>query len=382
MNSIEKLNNGLARVASVKKYPKSRKPYVSKNTRGKLFKVGVLHSKELTEEALKRNRRGYVNSQMSTVAHAPSMYHWLFHRCGIPFEETQEYVKHGYLKVDDVVVTNMRDLESQLDWETFEELDIQVRSLLPSAQQPGQTEGNWVPALKRALHRSYHAMNFHPGISMSSAVENPKSFVHRMPPYLGPQPTISALGLNVLRPVGFMDSMRGLGIVTNDVSIVRYWNNEFLGNYGVFDVRFISGTPNEVIENACADLQKALAEGVGAQLSGNFKIPCSCNMASIPHVKARDTAALLHPKIALSEKRILASTPLFPYRIAQKIKKNGGFVDLIRSGPFTLNAHLMESKVKPLTVEEMALLFTFERRLKSNRLILSLREFTADEGEE
>lgn len=386
--NLEKLNTGLTRLASVRHYPASKKQYVAKQTKGRVFRVGVLHKTELTESALLRNRRGFINAQVNTVAHAPSLYHWLFHRCGIPFSETQALAKSGGLKVDDVVVSNTNDLESQLSWETFQQLDIQVRSSLPVLQTPAAAkektddaseasprETVWVPALKRALHRTYNFLYLHPAISISSEEADPRSFVHRMSPHMGIEPS-ALLGLNVLRPIGFLNGMKGIGIASNDVSMVRYWNNESLGNFGVYDVRFPRGTPAEVVQRAARELDVVLQTSVQSLLPADVGLTCSC-VRCPPPLPSRDVVVshLFPTTPFLREERLLVTTPLLPYRIVRKLRKNGAFISLVRSGPFVLNSALVQQKTRPLNAAELALLFTFERRLKTNRMVLSLREF-------
>ncbi|KPA81584.1 hypothetical protein ABB37_03921 [Leptomonas pyrrhocoris] len=393
--SLEKLNKGLTRLASVRSYPAAKKQYVAKNTKGRVFRIGVLHRTEITEGILQRNRRGFINAQLNTVAHAPSLYHWLFHRCGIPFAETQVLTKSGGLKVDDVVVSSTNDLESQLSWETFQQLDIQVRSSLPALQRattesnskggtsgldtvaPTPNEGPWVPALKRALHRSYHFMYLRPGISISSEESDPRSFVHRLAPSMGADPA-ALLGLNILRPIGYLNGMKGIGITTNDVSMVRYWNNESLGNFGVYDVRFPRGTPPEVLQRAARELESVLQETVQTQMPMDVGVTCSCLRCPPPPPSRDVVASHLFPSVPLLvEERLLVTTPLFPYRMVRKLRKNGAFISLVRSGPFVLHASLVSQQIRPFNAAELALLFTFERRLKTNRMVLSLREFDA-----
>lgn len=391
---LEKLNAGLTRLASVRHYPKAKKQYVAKQTKGRVFRVGVLHKSELSDGVLQRNRRGFINAQLNTVAHAPSLYHWLFHRCGIPFAETQALVKRGALKVDDVVVASPNDLESQLSWETFQQLDIQVRSSLPALQAPVSPpsatpgteaggvseegvakEGPWVPALKRALHRSYHFLYLHPGLSITSEESDPRSFVHRLAPVMGADPS-AQLGLNVLRPIGYLDGMKGIGVATNDVSMVRYWNNESLGNFGVYDVRFPRGTPPEVLQRAARDLETILRDGVQAQMPMDVGVTCSCVVCPPPAPGRDVVASSLLPHVPLlQEERLLVTTPLFPYRMVRKLRKNGAFISLVRSGPFVLRGSLVQQKIRAFNATELALLYTFERRLKTNRMVMSLREF-------
>ncbi|AIO02650.1 hypothetical protein LPMP_355190 [Leishmania panamensis] len=386
---LEKLNRGLTRLASVRQYPVAKKQYVAKQTKGRVFRVGVLHKKELTEATLLRNRRGFINAQLNTVAHAPSLYHWLFHRCGIPFAETHALAKSGRLKVDDVVVSSASDLESQLSWETFQQLDIQICSSLPTLQSssststgipeaPGATQGPWVPALKRALHRTYAFIYLHAGVSVSSEESEPRSFVHSMAPIMGTDPS-ALLGLNVLRPIGFLNGMKGIGVATNDVSMVRYWNNESLGNFGVYDVRFPRGTPLEVVREAAKDVESTLQAKVQSQLSTDVGVSCSC-VCCPPPLPSRDTVAnrLFSAMPLLTEERLLVTTPLLPYRVARRLQRNGAVVSLVRNGPFVLHPSLVQQRLQPCSATDLALLFTFERRLKTNRMVLSLREFDVD----
>lgn len=511
----EKLNSGLVRLVSDRSYPVLQKGKFSKNKkmrRGAVFRIGALHRQPLTEGALKRNRRGYFNAQLNTVAHAPSLYHWLFHRCGIPFEETQMLIQTSGLRMDGALVQSLDEAEVQRPWSDWQRLRIDVRSTNPLAVQavraknmnnstrttpmrdpdgttiqsgsgresmsdhmedgtgdPGlshakeetmrsgttssafaekewsganrseaQGEGSrgasgngfqewiedehvFVPALQRALHRRYFFQFLHPGISLSSEVEDPRSFVHRLIPSFFPSSSCETLGLNQLHPMGLITGVKGLGIVSNDVSIVRYWNNAFLGNYGVYDVRFVAGTPREVMEAAQKRLETALHESVMAQspqaLLGGEKqqtpsssssstllsssggplgvIPsCRCTLERVPPA-SRDWIAAQHfsssassspkkesnmrrtPELS-SDGRLLVTTPLFPYREVKKLWRVGARITLVRSGPFSLPDDLARVSHRPLTVEELALLFAFERKLKVNRMILSLTEFDAD----
>lgn len=425
-SDLSRLNTGLTRIVSTRQYPVVRKQYVQGKRHGRIFRIGVLHGKEMSEKVLQRNQRGFINAQLNTVAHAPSMYHWLYHRCGIPFSETRELVKMGGLRVDDVLVTSLGDLESQLQWSTFQQLDIQVRSFLPmlSNNKPGSRtkddavgdnksadaaaegeadedaveSGTWVPALKRALHRTYSIMYVHPGISVSSDESDPRSFTHRIKPSMGKEACAgAALGLNVLRPIGFINGMRGLAIVSNDVAVPRYWNNEFLGNYGVYDIRFPKGVPSEVVHNAAADLSKTLSAQVWPPLNlhpqGVVRVPCSCTVEDVRDTMTRTAtttqavgsgvrdvvATAVLRDTALHPLRILVSTPLMPYRLVQRIRRAGGMCTLVRSGPFALPAALVRQNSRPLSAAELAVFFTFERGLKINRLLLGLTEFGPDD---
>ncbi|KAG8342077.1 hypothetical protein ERJ75_001352000 [Trypanosoma vivax] len=391
--NVESLNTGLTRVASVKRYPKTQPTpqKLTRSTKGRVFRIGMLHNKEMTEAMLMKNRRGFINSQVNTVAHAPSLYHWLFHRCGVPFEEAQELASSSSLMVDGTVV-DRSELVTQRDWAELQRRDIRIRvdhiamgkPTVSTTPTVANSETPWVPVLKRALHRKYFFIYLHPGVSITSDQTDPRSFVHRLAPTIG---STSALGMNILRPIGFMNGMKGLGLATNDVSMVRYWNNEFLGNYGVYDIRFQRGIPPEALHRLAADVNGDLDAGIRRQLSKDVKVPCSCTVQPVPtrtdgakQLRHRDVVVELYSQ-ALHHERLVLSTPLLPYRVAQKIRRAGGLTTLVRSGPFILPPSLPQTKVRPLSPQELALMFTFERRLKTNRVILSLREFEADADE-
>ncbi|RNF15859.1 uncharacterized protein Tco025E_05361 [Trypanosoma conorhini] len=399
MINLERLNTGLTRVASVKNYPVTRPQQLPRTTKGRVFRLGVLHSKEMTEAMLLRNRRGFVNSQVNTVAHAPSIYHWLFHRCGVPFEEAQELAMSGGLTVNGAAVDRSR-LETQLEWDALQKLDIRIRVEASTADRTsgptvdnntntrdahkGSSSGSanvmWVPALKRALHRQYFFVYLHPGISITSDQTDPRSFVHRLTPLVG---SVAGIGMNILRPIGFMNGMKGIGLATNDVSMVRYWNNEFLGNFGVYDVRFARGVPSDVLQGLTDEVNNVLNDGIRRQLSKDVNVPCACTLEPVPtsakhrHAHKGDFVAGLYSK-PLHDERLIIRSPLLPYRVARKVRRLGGFVTMVRSGPFALPPSLPQTKQRPLSPQELALMFTFERRLKTNRVVLSLREFDAD----
>ncbi|EAN84650.1 hypothetical protein TcCL_NonESM07788 [Trypanosoma cruzi] len=401
MINLEKLNTGITRLVSVKKYPVTRPQNVPRRTKGRVFRLGVLHSKEMTEAMLLRNRRGFVNSQVNTVAHAPSIYHWLFHRCGVPFEETQELANSGGLTVNGKTV-DRSGLESQMEWVELQKLDIRIRVEASTADRTsgftidnnskstnndgrkGDSNGlpavMWVPALKRALHRQYFFVYLQPGISITSDQTDPRSFVHRLTPLVG---SVAGIGMNILRPIGFMNGMKGFGLATNDVSMVRYWNNEFLGNFGVYDVRFARGVPSEVLRRLAEEVQQLLNDGIRKQLSKDVIVPCECTLEPTSAYKKQhhkhkgDFVAGLYSK-PLHDERLIIRSPLLPYRVARKIRRAGGFITMVRSGPFSLPPSLPQTKQRPLLPQELALMFTFERKLKTNRVVLSLREFEAD----
>lgn len=198
--------------------------------------------------------------------------------------------------------------------------------------------GPWVPALKRALHRVYGFMYFSPHISIENDESDPLSFRHRLRPHFANESDVIALNVN--HPAGVRSGMRALGIITNDVSSVQYWNNQFLGNYGVYDIRFMRGTPLEVIEAASRDVTQVLIKVVKPQLASYLQIPCSCKLSKIAD-PTHDWLPLLFRNTLLHDWHLMVSTPLMPSRLVYRLRQNGGFVTLVRSGPFVLHPSLV-----------------------------------------
>lgn len=434
MKALERINkSGLNPIASVMTYPRTKNVYVAKDTKGKVFRLQKLHACEEGRETLSKNRRGFTNSKMVTVAHAPSLYHWLFHRCGICFEEARELVAHRRLVVDGTVVEKITDMEAQLEWDTFLGMDIQVKvpksamnsaasTLSRDSKDPLDADLAQVPVLQRALHRTYMLMCTDFGTSTSSDVSDPRSFVHRInrdassilaQKFLAKDPraesqlrallqdSTSKIGLNVIRPAGFVSrTMTGLTLVTNDVTTMRHWNNEYVGNYGVYDIRFPMGAPDEVYRAALTDINEALAASVKKCVPlEDLKIACSAELQHLPEALRGkpDVAAALNalnrskleesmgkqrshrqsPQID-DHRRILVETPLLPYRVVNRLRRNSACITTVKVGPFSLPMSLVRHQkfsMRPLSLEELVAFFAFEKKMKTNRIIYSLREF-------
>lgn len=437
---IEKVNAAkLHPIASLPPMQRRRKrTFSTVNTKGKVFRIQQLHSAESpSAAAIARNNRGFTSSKRVTAAHAPSMYHWLFHRCGVAFEESKRLVEHKRLLVNGAAIDKPIELEYQMDWETFRTMNITLRmptTVHTQGAMDGQRGGAnstsmvEVPALQRALHRSYALMLLDRRVSMSSDVADPRSFVHRLErlPCLAPvdgttgRPRKSSRGftddtsrtaVNILRPPGVVSrGVHGLVLATNDCATVRFWNNEYLGNVGVYDVRFPEGAPMESYVGALRDINETLRR-VRADLvvSPDVVLPCHASLENLEENRARggvldqlpqrlyemhrnktasdsntshdpdDAAvaapsALLHAPLSHAH-RILVETPMLPFRLLQRLRRNGAFVSLVKMGPFQLPATLLGPKQRLLSVEELVAFFAFEKRMKTNLLVFTLREF-------
>eukprot|EP00796_Vickermania_ingenoplastis_P011108 gene11108-7734_t len=79
--------------------------------------------------------------------------------------------------------------------------------------------------------------------------------------------------------------------------------------------------------------------------------------------------------ISFSEENA-AMDAVIPTRLDQALRRFGARLTLVRSGPFFLFEDLVRhpEELAALSAEELAVLFMFERRLKVNRMILTLRE--------
>jgi hypothetical protein len=412
---------------------------VNKGSKGRVFHLQQLHrgsegggegASQANIIAIQKNNRGFTSSKRITAAHAPSMYHWLFHRCGIAFEETKRLVQHRRLLVDGVAVEKEMDLEYQLEWDAFRNMNVVVKvpSSTAAHQQPSSSPSDMVevPALQRALHRSYALMLLDPSVAHTNDISDPRSFVHRLdrlpclPPTdargkaasrssLGFIDDISRVAVNVLRPAGVLSRrIDGLGLVTNDVSTVRFWNNEFLGNIGQFDIRFREGAPIEAYTAALADISEAL-RGVAETVfvSKDVVLPCQVTLEELgpsssspqqrslvalaprlfDHRKNRHGGSGANVSTPLSgaplsqSHRLLVETPLLPFRLVQRLQRNGAFISLLKAGPFQLPASLLASKQRLLSVEELVAFFAFEKKMKTNLLVYTLREFDRGDRE-
>lgn len=380
---------------------------VKSHRRGSVFQLAALHRAEIGEATLKKTLRGFYSAKSTTIAHAPSMYYWLLERAGICFAETQQLVQQRRLVVDGVTVDKLSDLEHQMDWDVFAKMNVVLK--MPQAQSAGThdaaTSGPWkeVPVLKRALHRSYSLMCMDSSVLMTSEVSEPRSFVHRLARH-PPQPargarlssspltdSVSRVGLNILRPCGFVNRMvNGLVLVTNDVSAVRYWNNEYLGNFGVYDVRFPRGAPNEVYDAALKDCSETLTGVRNSMVVASLSTRCTARLEQLPAaLQGRfDAATALDTSLRQGDgrrlpldttQRLVLETPLLPFRLLSRLRRNGAVVTCVKQGPFSLTSSLTSSQVadrqRLMTVEELVAAFEFEKRMKSNRLVLTLTSF-------
>lgn len=350
-----------------------------------------------------------------------------------------------------VAVEKELDLEYQLEWDAFRTMNIVLK--VPSSPQRssgaaaagGKQVGGGgevassspsldfieVPALQRALHRSYALMLLDPSITLSSDLSDPRSFAHRLdrlpchPPCdahgkvaakssLGFHDDISRTAVNILRPAGVLSRcVDGLGLVTNDVSTVRFWNNEYLGNIGTYDIRFREGAPVEAYTAALEDITHALrgvAESV--TVSKDVTLPCRVSLEELPtmtsakgtNIRSGGGTSLvaLAPRLfqertrrhhhnngsvgvfaPLSQShRLVVETPLLPFRLVQRLRKNGAFISLLKAGPFQLPSALLTSKQRLLSVEELVAFFAFEKKMKTNLLVFTLREFDRGDQED
>ena len=444
LGKFEQLNQkGLHPIVSVLKYPKTRRSFNAVQLKGRVFRLTNLHAIPLGPKALDNNKRGFINSKMNTVAHAPSLYYWYSYRCGISFTEAKLLLEQRRLKANGVLIDKESDLEAQLEWEELRSMDIEIQN----------DRGEWVPALQRARHRwySFHCLD-HRQSQIADEAE-PRSFVHKYQSFHtsattptedenSSQPTSvlttpTSSSLNVIRPSGMLSyKMAGLSIVTNDVSTLRHWNNESLGNNGLYDIRFPLGTPDEVYRGALRNIQEHLhVIQARADRSDDPSLAIvpqkySVSLQELPDALRgkKDVASLLHelevacqstrsiaPKLDHS-RRLLVATPLFPYRLAKRLTLNRAYVTNLKVGPFSLPPSLITkalahhkttiqqqqssstthgynqqanestitshsaagSMIRPLTVEELVAFFAFERKMKTNRIIHSLQEFNAD----
>lgn len=362
----------------------------------RLFKLKALHKFHPSEDLLAKNRRGFTTGAATTAAVAPSLTHYLFHRGGICFDEAAALLQAGRIEVDGEVVRSEAAMESQEYWHTVASRDIRIRpagdtrplSSAATGAAASPPVGESVPVAHRALHRTYLMGHVNPAKhNVTTEMADPKSLVHVLAKGLSPTERI---GMNIVRPMGFISGMGGLAVVTNDVLTLRHWNNEFVGNHGVYCVGFHRGAPEEELLRVEALVTEALRPVLAQQqrdvLAGSSY---GCQLVSLSSRfegsgSGAGTATLgdiLRPHAApvflqkLHDTCLVVRTPLFPYRLFRALRPRTHMCALVGMGPFQLPANIPRGAWRPLDVEELTAFFTFERKLKTNRLVLTLREF-------
>jgi hypothetical protein len=341
----------------------------------RLFKLQALHKFTPSVDLLEKNRRGFATGASVTAALAPSLTHYLFNKGGICFDEAAELLQQRRIEVDGTVVESQRQMESQEFWYTVAERDIRIRP----AEGGG---GPAVPVAHRALHRKYFITYVNPvRQNITTEVADPKSLLHRLATVVGPT---DRLGMNIVRPIGYITGMGGLAIVTNDVLTLRHWNNEHVGNYGVYSVRLHRGAPQEELAAVEAMAAKALAPVLAQQhrdVCGDYG--CRLVDAASPLDEAGGASydEVLAPHVpesvmqTLHGTSLIIQTPLFPYRLFKALRSRTRMCTLVQMGPFVLPRTLQRGECRPLDIDELTTFFAFERRLKTNRLVFTLREF-------
>ena len=350
----------------------------------RLFKLTQLHKFETTDEYLDKNKRGFTTGSTITAALAPSLTHFLFHRGGICFEESAEMVKQRRIEVDGTVVESQEQLESQAFWFDIAERDIRIRPE-GQLQNSGETTRTSVPVAHRALHRTYLLTYVNPTRqNITTEVADPKSMIHKIARFVSPTDLI---GMNIVRPIGFISGMGGLAILSNDVLTLRHWNNEHVGNFGVYELRFHRGAPREEIASVQSVIQRALKSVLQQQhrdmrQQGGYGCwqhdspPSTIEVDPLaPHVPL-SLLQQLHPT------RLMVKTPLFPFHAFRAIRRRIRLCSLVQMGPFVLPPSLGRDECRPLNLDELTAFFAYERKLKTNRLVFTLREFDDDDDDD
>jgi len=350
---------GLHRVLSELKYHK-RKRVTMPPLYSRVFRVTRLHQHEAPSSSqLLKNRQGFTDSTMETAALVPSATHYLFHKCGISFEETKALAETGRLKRGDKTLA-LPELEAQHMWKDVACSGITI----------DMGNGVSVPVEHRPLHRYYRLVYINPKMRIGVDVTDPRGVVSRLR-----MEEAFRVGANLVKPMGLVTGMSGIGIVTNDVTSLRYTNNEFLGNFGVYDLRFPRGTPPEVrlqfSKRATSDIQHVIKEQL-RDLVQRSPVKYGAQLTTSPPVDGLSNPTeerLLEPE------RLVITTPRFPFRLYSNLSRYSHSVTLVRMGPFVLRPALMEQQQRPLTSAEVRAFFTWERAMKVNRVVLTLREF-------
>ena len=325
-----------------------------------IFKLRSLHDRQQTRSATGRNNLGLVGSDTATAAHLPSLLYWLFHRGGVPFEEARQLCAAKRLLLDGKPITDERTLERQVPWVEMAAKDIKI------------VNDRGVPCdpIQRARHRSYAFMRLTKTMTLTPEEEDPRSIIHSLP-FLDQTSTSS---YHALTPAGFSSNMRGLIVVTNDAQLRPLWHNEFLGNWGRYDLRFHQGCPDEAVEMVRAECSKQLAT---QKYSKDIKVrPRAVIDHAIP-MRGNDAIARMNSKPFRTDVRLIVETPLFDFRLWTFVRRHTATCALIRNGPFDTPLDTL-TQPRRLTLEELEELFAFERRLKTNKIVYGLRTLQDD----
>lgn len=94
--------------------------------KGSVFRLRKLHADRLSSIELQRSEAGDLASAQSTVAHLPSLYYWLQVRGGISFTEAAALVKAGRILLGGKPVTGDEALLQQAPWQEMAQLDLKI----------------------------------------------------------------------------------------------------------------------------------------------------------------------------------------------------------------------------------------------------------------
>ena len=104
--------------------------------RGSIFRLRNLHPDGLTGIDVQRSEAGAMSSAQSTAAHLPSLYYWLQVRGGISFSETQALSKAGRLLWNGKAITGDEVLLKQTPWQELANENIKVVNTKGRAVDP------------------------------------------------------------------------------------------------------------------------------------------------------------------------------------------------------------------------------------------------------
>lgn len=323
------------------------------STAGSLFRV-----KPLTAMFSATDLNAQASAKLATAAQAPSLLYWLWLRCGVSLEEGAALAENKRILMNGQPVVERSELMAQRHWKALAAADVQIVT----------DTGRRVAAAHRALHRRYELLHVKWGTTHTNDELDPRSFRH----LLREVHPIALPRMNLLEPAGFANKMGGLAIATNDALTWPLWVNDALGNFGVYESRFIRGTPPEEMSAIAQFVNLALSEANRGLMSSDVSLPNEARLERVDGERddCKRPAADWDPTT-----KLVIRTSSFPATLWRRVRAITSATTLVGMGPFTLPSNLGPGQSRLLTNDELRAFFLFERRLKTNRVVYSLREF-------
>lgn len=351
----------------------------------------------------------------ATAALAPSLYYYLHQKGGISFADATQLCLKGRLLLKGQPITNPEALTQQGAYEDVSRLPLVVVN----------DAGKACAVADRHLHRTYVKVFLRGNTGRFPEIEDPRSYLHQFPllavsssspPRDGDvdghsaqrevSPADDDSGTSpvqtfLLRAVGCVRGMEGVGVVTNDAVMAQHIAQPAVGAYGVFHIILHPGTPPDEVKDMILWLEAHAERPAKANdtPSGEDEdddaaregTTAAQREAGMPQQKAKPALAFALPdppdyvlsangrsSVVTAPPVISVTTGRFTSQMLSEVKRRLAPLK-IRCVRFGDSVVLPPSWKEPgmssvLQGEELSALFAEERRRKVHRLIWSLRD--------